>query len=649
MKRFTSPAAAALCLAALFAQTASAKDAWTSVRSKNFLLVGNAPEKEIRLVATRLEQFRYVFSQLFPRANMASITPTTVVVFKSDSSYTPFKPLYNGKPQAVAGYFQPGTDVNYITLTPERQEERPFAVIFHEYSHQIINNNLSDPPLWFNEGLAEYYSTFKVADGDREITLGAPVSSHVYLLRGQFTPLETLLRVNERSPAYHERDKTGVFYAESWALVHYLLQSNKGQRVQQLGRFSALLGAGRPLEESFREAFQTDFKAMEKELRDYVQHDSYRVNIVRSEKPLVFDSEMTAAPLSEAEAEAYLGDLLMHTNRLDEAEARLRRSLALAPDTALAHASLGMLKVRQEKFGEAKEELSKAAAGSSQNYLAHYYYAYALTREGTSAVGGAYIDDPTAKTIRAEAKKAIELNPSFVEPYRLIGYVAVVTGQELDEAGRTLAQALRLAPSRHDLGLLLGEIRMRRQDWAGARAALEPVARSASAPAGERDQARASLQQIQSIEEEVARRGKENVAATYGGGGAADEGGVAAGRDAGGQAAAVRPTIKRRTNGEEVRATLTRVECGAGQSAVFVVTAGGRVLRLHAVSLDRVEFVSYVPALAGSQFGCGPRKLEALVFVTFRRAADPRSKIDGELLAVDFVTPDIELEPEEKP
>lgn len=62
------------------------KEIWTSVRSKNFLLIGNAGEKEIRQVGTRLEQFRFVFSQLFPKANLASPVPTTVVVFKSDGS-----------------------------------------------------------------------------------------------------------------------------------------------------------------------------------------------------------------------------------------------------------------------------------------------------------------------------------------------------------------------------------------------------------------------------------------------------------------------------------------------------------------------------------------------------------------------------------
>src|SRR2546430_10344290 len=91
----------------------SARDTWTSVRSKNFLLIGNASEKEIRQVGTRLEQFRYVFMQLFPKANLNTPVPTTVIVFKSDSSYKPFKPLYQGKTNDnVAGYFQQGEDVN---------------------------------------------------------------------------------------------------------------------------------------------------------------------------------------------------------------------------------------------------------------------------------------------------------------------------------------------------------------------------------------------------------------------------------------------------------------------------------------------------------------------------------------------------------
>src|SRR5688572_3838219 len=162
MKRSAVFLAIILCfLTFVPAQTSVwAKDKWVSVRSKNFFLIGNASEKEIREVGTRLEQFREVFSRLFTKANFSSPVPTTVVVFKSDKSYAPFKSNPN-----TAGYFQPGQDVNYITLTTEvRGEQDPFTVIFHEYTHLLVNNNSANVPTWFNEGLAEYYSTVKVTD-----------------------------------------------------------------------------------------------------------------------------------------------------------------------------------------------------------------------------------------------------------------------------------------------------------------------------------------------------------------------------------------------------------------------------------------------------------------------------------------------------
>src|SRR6185436_12058862 len=195
MKRFVFPLAVAACLLAVVAQNTpvAAKDTWVSLRTKNFSMLGNASEKDIRRVAVKLEQFREVFTNLFPNTRFNSPVPTTVVVFKSDSSYGPFKP----KPD-VAGYFQSGEDVNYITLTTEvRGEQDPFRVIFHEYTHLMVNNTFANAPLWFNEGLAEYYSTFSITD-DQKIVLGNPIGHHVFLLReNKMLPLKTLFEVDE--------------------------------------------------------------------------------------------------------------------------------------------------------------------------------------------------------------------------------------------------------------------------------------------------------------------------------------------------------------------------------------------------------------------------------------------------------------------
>ncbi len=104
-----------------------------------------------------------------------------------------------------------------------------------------------------------------------------------------------------------------------------------------------------------------------------------------------------------------------------------------------------------------------------------------------------------------------------------------------------------------------------------------------------------------------------------------------------------KPTIKKRTEGEQVRGMLMKVECPGGESGVFHVKAGERVYKLHAQTLGNIELVAYVQD-AGSEITCGVRKPENLVIVTFRPNKTPRSKFDGELIAVDFITPDMEME-----
>src|SRR5258708_19559398 len=83
--------AVAFCAVAMAGHSSvQAKDNWTSVRSQNFQLIGNASEKDIRLVANRLEQFRTVFTLLFPAMKLNSPVPTQGTLFNRNSSFKPF-------------------------------------------------------------------------------------------------------------------------------------------------------------------------------------------------------------------------------------------------------------------------------------------------------------------------------------------------------------------------------------------------------------------------------------------------------------------------------------------------------------------------------------------------------------------------------
>ena len=334
-----------ICLIFLLVQFSASitqgKDSWTKVQSENFVLVGNASERDIREVAVRLEQFRDAFSRLLTGFRINSSAATRVVVFKSNDAFDPFKPVYQGKPGNVAGYFQSGEDVNYITLTTEELADDPFRVIFHEYVHLLLHNTVRNVPPWLDEGLAEYYSTFDTADDGRKVLLGKVIPGHLLMLRSDhWLPLQTLLSVDRKSPYYNERDKTGIFYAESWALVHYLILGSEGKRLPQLGRFLSLIDANVALDSAFKQAFQMEVEALEKEFKKYVEGHTFRMQIATFERKLEFDRDMTAAPLTEAAAQGYLGDLLLHVNRLSDADARLQQALTLDPQLTQAQASL---------------------------------------------------------------------------------------------------------------------------------------------------------------------------------------------------------------------------------------------------------------------------------------------------------------------
>ena len=620
---------------------ASARESWTSVRSKNFLLVGNAAEGDMRQLAACLEQFHEAFSRVLAREFFdAGATQTTIVLFRDDASYHPFKPKSIEQPDDVAGAFQPGTDVDYITLPfSQRGVQSPYSVAIHEYVHLLVRNRLRGAPLWFKEGFAEYYSTAEVLK-DKSITLGKPIPSHVQTLRTAGTlPLRNLLEADSYSPYYRERDKRRLFYAQSWALVHYLLSARGAQGAQQLSRFVELLASGStPLEESLREAFGTSLKALESDLWSYAQLTHWPEQTRSFDERLEFEAGARARALSEAETQSYLGDLLLHDDRPEEALVYLERAAALDPSLAIAQSSLGLLRLKENRFAEAEKHLQKALASDGQNALAHFYYAETLSRggrEADSSVKG-YLE--TTAAIRASLRRAIELSPNFVESYRLLASVELERGGKLEEAAGLLRHALKLSPRREDVSLLLAEVSFKQGDLAAARRVSETLLRAGVHPCsrGEAEKLRA---RIRAREEAVAAAAAALAAA-------ASEVAAQAVEPLEPEAEwrAVQPCDMPqpgpqrkpvRFEGEQKCGQLVRVECETKEIMLWVDT-GERLLKLRGEALNRIRFVTYTPDVS-RQMTCGLREPSNSVLVTYRPAKELASKFDGEVVAVEFV------------
>lgn len=442
---------------------AEGKDRWVRVRSKNFVLVGSASEKTIRDVAVRLEQFRSGIRLMLTASVVDSPVPTTVIIFKDDKAYEPFRPLYQGQTTDVAGYFQKGEDMNYITMSTSFSAADRYAIIFHEYGHQLIHSVSDSYPVWFNEGLAEYFSTFDITDGGKKIWLGKPHSDHVRLLRiAPLLPLRLMLSAEHNSRLYNEKEHRGVFYAQSWVFVHYCMLGKERQRRPQLIKFLKLNDERTlDLDEQFKQAFGLDYKAMSKELEAYLQRSTFPAEVLQLRDRLEYEKEMATEPVSDSEVAFYLGDLLLHCNRLREAESHLRHALSFDPNNSLAHASLGMLRLRQKNAAEARRELETALSAGSVSPLVHYYYAFLLTQsQGPSGVGLAHL------------KQCIKEMPTFAEAYNLLAFLSLVNNEDLDESIALIRQGINLAPGRKGFWLTLAQLQMRKGDFDAARRTL---------------------------------------------------------------------------------------------------------------------------------------------------------------------------------
>lgn len=590
-----------------------------------------------------MEQFREVFKRLFPKLRMTSPVPTTVLVFKSEKTFKPYKPVSgNGKrTEWIAGYFQGGEDINYVVLSIEGEKQQTYQTIFHEYVHLLVNNSFgkSRIPPWFNEGIAEYYDQFSI-ENDQKVNLGNLNESHLYSLQQtKLIPFETFFNIDYYSLHQQGNHSANIFYAQSWAFMHYLIHGNEGKRRGQIDVFLNAVLKGMKPREAFQNAFQTDFATMEKELKNYVELSSYKGTVVTLSEKLTFENGMTSAPIAESEAKAHLGDLLLHANRLPEAEKHLTEAIATGAESAFANTSLGMLRMRQNNFAEARKHLEKAIATDSKNHLIYYNYAYLLSREsmGEGNMFSSFPDNATKK-MRDALKKAIALNPAFPESYSLLSFISLVRNDEIDEAIAAINQALQLAPGSQDYMLNLAGLYARKLDFIKAQTIADAVFKSAT-EGDLRARAQGILRNISMYREQQEMMknpgGSQRIIMLSPGDKPPTPEELEKLR-----AQAERDSITEalrvpKTNETRILAHLSKIECGR-DGIIYSIKKGAEIVKLHSTDFQDLDLMTFVPDMDG-QIGCEGLKKEVFAVLTYVPGDISKAKTAGKLVAIEMV------------
>jgi Flp pilus assembly protein TadD len=569
----------------LLSSATSAETRWTMVRTPTLTVIGDQSAAALRDVAVQLEQFRSVVAGQIAGADRPPSLPTNVFVFGTRTSLRPYLPLSSGRPASLAGFFQRDGDVNTIALSLERADESS-AVTYHEYTHLLVGNAVRNMPVWLNEGLAEYYSTYRLVDGGREAQIGRPPEGRLALLRQDRLPLTQVIAVDHASALYNESDKRSIFYAEAWALTHFVLtQLPKGG--EAINAYVAAIGEGRTPDEAFFAAFGQTPAEFDRILRVYVQRSLYAGTRFTFPEKLMVPEPSAPRVLSGHEANAWLGDLQRRVGRDAEAAPRIDAAVANDPDNAMTHLAAGLLRFTQERTGEGLVEMQRAAALAPNDFETQFLHGVWLLREDLAGSTGNA--EPAIKAL----SRAAALRPESSDAHAWLAYAQMQSERTLADARQSIETAIELAPGRVDHRLRWADVRMLQGEYADARTLLTQLATLRSDPRAA-DGAQQRLNRLAEFEQ---------------------------------RARLTRQPLRKILPGERrLSGRLTRVECTSDGIRFHLDTAGQTIVT-PATALDDVEMISYLDG-AELMLACGPRPQLDPVAVTTR---------DGVAVAIEFL------------
>ncbi|HUI43218.1 MAG TPA: tetratricopeptide repeat protein [Terriglobia bacterium] len=579
----------AALLGAVAAPARDKPESWVEVRSPHFVVVSNAGQKQARRAAYQFERMRAVFGAAFPHVQVDPATPIIVLALKDQKSFETLEPpewLAKGQMNRT-GMFQSGADKNYILMRLDAGGAHPYSVIYHEYTHVLSAGSAEWMPLWLNEGLAEFYQNTEIRDKDALI--GQASAENLEVLRtNRLLPLTTLFAVNHASPYYNEDHKASIFYAEAWALTHYLMVDDRKHGTQRLQDYTGLVSKGLDATTAAARAFG-DLSQLQETLAAYVRQQVF--SYFRLPAATGVDvSDFRVRSLPQAQADALRADFMAHEGREADARPLLEEVLREDPSNVLAHESMGYLAVKEGRPDEARQWFEQAVRLDSRSYLAQYYFA-AMSMQGT-------LDERTAAQVEASLRAAIKLNSAFAPAYDRLAVFYGSRREHLDDAHILELQATELDPGNLAYRINGGNILLEMGRVGDALRVVRTAIPLAKNPR-ETALAEAFIHSAEQYQEALQARddlaGPAAPAAEPASGAAQSSAAASPGGDAGPPAAP--PLLRRRDETPQgprhtIAGTIKSVECSGPVTLDLTLEAGGRTVNFHTEDRYKVVFTA---------------------------------------------------------
>ena len=517
-----------------------------------------------------------------------------------------------------------------------------------------MSNSVGPLSPWAGEGLAEVYEMVQDRDGGTKAVVGRAPAQHIELLQAStLIPIRELMAIDHDSPVYNEGNRRGVFYAQSWALVHYLSFGNPA-RAKQFSHYLSSVRSGSAPQAAFTEAFGADAATLDRELFEYVRQHLFPAVVFDFGEKVAATTVPRGQPLDQIDADIYVADLQSRVGRDEEARTRLAAILKQKPDAARATTSLGLQLFRANQLDKALPLLEQAAAqGLTDSWIQMAYGRALIARLGDQTDAAAR--EITLRQARTVLSRAVDLDANSAFAAGLLGYVELASNTDLPRATALLERAVRLAPSREQYRLFLAQALMQQRELAKATDQLGPLVASGRDPQT-RTRAREMLMQIGDLRNptpaasaaanaqptatdlqalaSLSRLAVETPSAP----GAPPAPSAPPSRGPAQPLPTFRPDL-RPVGAGETRALgeFRAIDCVQGTIVLVLQTDSGPLL-LRARQLGDIDFISYRNDAPGS-VSCGPLSTPQRVLATYRAGAagTSASATAGDAVAIELL------------
>jgi tetratricopeptide (TPR) repeat protein len=439
----------------------AANQQWTRVTTQRFTIISATGERNTREMAHDLETLAAALLGLLPDTKQP---PTRVIVFARRGEAQPYLDLLLNKEKSNAtGVFVSGRGFGTMLIDASRGRVAD-RTPYHELVHYLLAGAAQHPPLWVEEGIAEYYSNAQIHGG--AIRVGLPVREHLArLTRPNVMPVRDVFAVTRASP----RATDLTFYAESWALVDWMLRTNRNA----FGEFLREITSGVAVEDALRTHYRRGANDMDAIIRHYIPP---QFTMLLAVGPAA-DVNVSADKVTHADVVFELGRLLSTLDRAaTDAEHHFRATVDEMPNHAAALAGLGRIRSREANDDEAWMLFERAIASDPNDGTVRLMYAEALLRPEigglaeTTEHGAA--DLQRFRLARDHARRALAIGADETRARGAIG-TSYIVEDDANAGIPELERAHALFPQRTDypLHLLSLYLRAGERDKADALAA----------------------------------------------------------------------------------------------------------------------------------------------------------------------------------